>query len=111
MVLWRTPPECNYDPLEKVDFPPPRFYTLNYTTYKKQEWLINYSFQLWLSQLLHSTRSYMCIPHQVVRKYKHLIFHVYNHNVFILPNLNVEFVHETLPFCIMEDDLKETTTD
>ena len=53
----------------------------------------------------------MCIPHQVVRKYKHLIFHVYNHNVFILPNLNVEFVHETLPFCIMEDDLKETTTD
>lgn len=61
MVLWKQPLECDYEALDREDFPAPRFSTLNYTTDKKKQEDINYSFQIWLDMMAQSTMTYMRI--------------------------------------------------
>ena len=47
---------------------------------------------------------YLCVPHQVMEKYKHLLFQVDQHNVFISSHVDLDFEQETLLFFIIEDD-------
>lgn len=96
---------------QKKYFPLPRFYTLNYTTDKQKQHEINYYFQLWIDQLLQSTTMYMHVPHQFMNKYNHLLFQVDQHNVFVSLHVDLDYEQETIPFCIMKDDVKEAILD
>lgn len=55
--------------------------------------------------------AHLRVAHQVIEKYKHLLFQVDHDNVFVSLCPYLDYEQETPPFSIMEDDVKETITD
>jgi hypothetical protein len=111
MVVWKPPPHCNYNKHASTWFPSQKLLDLQHTKDRSIQVENNTSFEMWFTKLQQVVMPTLRIPCNIMDRYEdYLLFECNFHNVFIYPHTDMKVETRMLPFCIIEEDIKQVVT-